>query len=354
MSELTTSLFNTTNAVFSYSLFGLTLDKYMEALLILLIAYFALFLGKKFILNKFSLLAAKTKTSWDDKIVELFGEISNFFLFLLAIYFTLTTKLGMGGSLIAFLYGIIIIFGVFELIKIVGKIVHVAFEQTSKKDETTINAIILIIKIILWSLGILLILSNLGFDISTLIASMGIGGIAIALAAQNILSDLFASFTIFFDKPFKIGDFVVLGTDKGHIKKIGLKSTRITTLHGEELIVSNKELTSVRIQNFKSMRRRRIEFALGLVYGTSVAKLKKAKEIIQATIEAQEGATFTRCHFVSFGDFSLNYNTIYEVKSGDINEYLDIQEGINLTIAEEFEKAKIDMAFPTQTIHIQK
>jgi len=200
----------------------------------------------------------------------------------------------------------------------------------------------------------MLVLQNLGYEISALVAGLGISCIAVAFALQNILSDIFASFSIYFDKPFKTGDFIVVGNDMGVVNKIGIKSTRIRALQGHEIVISNKELTGSRVHNYKKMERRRVLFSIGVEYGTPVAKLKKIPKIIKDSIEAQESTTFDRVHFKEFGDFSLLFEIVYYVESGDYTNYRDIQQEINFSIAEKFKKSKIEMAFPTTTVHVRK
>ncbi|MEA3304403.1 MAG: mechanosensitive ion channel family protein [Patescibacteria group bacterium] len=221
-----------------------------------------------------------------------------------------------------------------------------------ENSATMHNAFRIIANVLLWTTGILLILSNLGVEITSLVASLGIGGIAIAFALQNVLSDIFASFTLFFDKPFQVGDYILVGSDSGVVQKIGMKSTRIQTLQGEEMIISNQELTNARVQNFKRMEKRRIVFSLGLTYDTTAEKLKKAKEIVKDIINTDTQTELGRVHFKSFGDFSLNFEIVYYVLTRDYNVYMDIQERINLEIKQQFEKeGGLEMAFPTQTIH---
>ena len=203
-------------------------------------------------------------------------------------------------------------------------------------------------------MGLLLILSNLGFDITTLIASLGIGGVAIALAVQSILSDLFNSLSIYVDKPFTVGDFIIVGDHMGTVQKIGLKTTRIQALQGEEIVISNSELTSSRVRNFKQMQKRRIVFAFGVTYDTSTEKVKKIPEMVKNAIDPLEKAEYDRAHFKNFGDSSLDFEVVYYVLTGDYTEYMDIQQSINLRIMEEFEKEGIEMAFPTRTVHLVK
>jgi len=218
------------------------------------------------------------------------------------------------------------------------------------EDATTLDALGLIIKIALWSILALIILDNLNVEISSLVASLGIGGIAVALAAQNILGDLFASLSITLDKPFVIGDFVVVDDFEGDVEDIGLKSTRIRSLSGEELIFSNTDLLNSRIRNYKRLEKRRISFTIGVIYGTPVEKLKKIPGMIENIITPFENAEFDRAHFKTLGDFSLDYSVVYHVLVPDYSSYLDIQQMINLEIYQQFEKEGIEFAYPTQTV----
>jgi small-conductance mechanosensitive channel len=198
------------------------------------------------------------------------------------------------------------------------------------------------------------VISNLGVDITSLIAGIGIGGIAIALALQNILSDLFSSFSIYFDKPFKVGDFIVVGEHMGSVEKIGIKTTRVRSPQGEEIVIANQELTTARVQNFRRLERRRNLVTLGVTYETPLAKLKKVTGIIEDIINKQKDATFDRVHFQSFGDFSLNYQIVYYVESEEYGVFMDVQQAINFAIMEAFEKEGIEFAYPTQTLYLSK
>ncbi len=197
-------------------------------------------------------------------------------------------------------------------------------------------------------------LSNLGINVTSLVASLGIGGIAIALAVQNILGDLFSAFSIYFDKPFAVGDFITVGKHKGTVQNIGLKSTRIRMLQGEELVIPNKEITSGKVSNYRRMEKRRVAFKFGVVYETKTEQLKKIPEIITEIINQTKDCEAFRVHFKEFGDSSLNYNIVYYVTNNDYDVYLSAQQEINLGIKEAFEKAKIEFAYPTQTVYINK
>jgi len=328
--------------------------KIIFAAVFFLLILIAIKIFRRVILQKFKNLAAKTKTDIDDEIVRIVENISGFFWAIFAIFLTMKT-LALGAKIEKITNAIFIFFAIFEIINIAKKILEFLFEKFfGKKDETAISAIKLILKIGIWTIGALLILSNLGVNISALATSMGIGGIAIALAAQNILSDLFASFTIYFDKPFKVGDYIVIGTDRGIVKRIGLKTTRIETIIGDELVVSNKELTESRVQNFKKMKRRRWDFSLGVAYHTPPEKLKRIPEIVKKIIDDAENAQFFRAHFFEFGESNLIFKISFFVESREYEIFLDTLHEINLQIAEIFDREKIEFAFPTRTIFVHK
>ncbi len=221
-------------------------------------------------------------------------------------------------------------------------------------DVTTIRAISFVVRLALFSVIVLLALDNFpGIEVTSLIASLGIGGIAVALAVQNILADLFASLSIALDKPFVIGDFIIVGDYMGTVQNIGLKTTRIRSLSGEQLILSNNDLLNSRIRNYKRMEERRVVFSLGVTYQTKADQLQKVPEIIREIIEAQEPVRFDRAHFKEFDNFSLNFEIVYYVLNADYNLFMDIQQTINLAILQRFETEKIEFAYPTQTLFIE-
>ncbi|MDP3043290.1 MAG: mechanosensitive ion channel family protein [bacterium] len=255
----------------------------------------------------------------------------------------------------------IIAFAAFLLIIAAQKFIDYGAKKIIKKREKCegdngeiIKLLSVIAKILLWAVAVLFILSNLGYNVTSLIAGLGIGGIAVAFALQNILGDIFSSFSIYFDKPFKPGDFIIVSGHMGVVKKIGIKSTRIQTLQGEELIMSNSELTKASVQNFGLMRRRRIVFNVGVIYDTPAEKLKRIPDMIRKIIEAQAETEVDRVHFKSFGDSSLIYEIVYYVESGEYNRYMDIQQAINLAIVDKFEEEKIVIAYPTRTVYVKK
>lgn len=207
-------------------------------------------------------------------------------------------------------------------------------------------------KIILWTVAALLIIDNLGYDITSLLAGLGIAGIAVGLALQGVLRDLFSYICILVDKPFVVGDFLIIGADMGTIEYIGLRTTRVRTLRGEDLIVPNTDLTSTRINNFKKMATRRVEFTIGVVYGTPAEQLARVPELIREAIDGVDDVRLDRAHFASYGASSLDIEIVYIIGSGDHNFYMDRRQRINLRIYEIFERENIDFAFPTRTIHM--
>ncbi|HVW66222.1 MAG TPA: mechanosensitive ion channel family protein [Candidatus Peribacteraceae bacterium] len=224
-----------------------------------------------------------------------------------------------------------------------------------RRDATETPAVLrATILIILWTLGVLLVLSNIGINVLSLVTGLGIGGVAVALAVQNILGDIFSSFSIYLDQPFKEGDFIIVGQDMGTVKRVGMKSTRILSLSGEEIVISNRELTSVRVQNYKRMKERRVVFTIGVTYDTPVDKMKAIPETIKKIIESQSPTRFDRAHFSAFADSSLNFEIVYYVLDPDYTKYMDIQQTINLELMKAFAKDKIEFAFPTRTVYVAK
>ncbi|WP_455222762.1 mechanosensitive ion channel family protein [Kaarinaea lacus] len=219
---------------------------------------------------------------------------------------------------------------------------------------TTLNLMTFVGKIVLWSIVLLLVLDNLGVNITALVAGFGIGGIAVALAVQTILGDLFASLSIVLDKPFVVGDFLILGDLLGSVEYVGLKTTRLRSLSGEQLVFSNSDLLNSRIRNFGRMYERRVSFDIGVTYQTPRDKIILIPKIIREAVEEQPKTRFDRSHFKQYGDFALLFESVYYVLGPDYNEYMDIQQAINLQIHERFEQEGIDFAYPTQTIFVQQ
>ncbi|MCK5027290.1 MAG: mechanosensitive ion channel family protein [Candidatus Pacebacteria bacterium] len=348
----------TESAWWQYVVLGNTVGDYILSLgaFVVFLAVFKVF--QVIILRRLGLLAEKTKTDIDDTLIKIVKSLRPPFYSFLAIYVAVQFLI-LSETLQKVFNILLIVWLVYQVIIAIQILIEYIFTKTQKNsdDNSTQGAFDMIKNIIkgaLWVGGLLLILSNLGIDITALIAGLGIGGIAIALALQNILGDLFSSFAILFDKPFQVGDFIVVGDKRGTVQKIGIKTTRIKSTQGEEIVISNKEMTSVQLQNFKKMDERRISFKFGVTYETSSEKLRSIPQTVKNIVGSIENARFDRSHFIAFDDFALTFETIYYVTTNDYAVYRNVQQEINFKIKELFEKDDIDMAYPTQTVYLQK
>ena len=218
--------------------------------------------------------------------------------------------------------------------------------------RNALSLIQFIVRVAVWSIALLLIFENLGFDVTALVAGLGVGGIAVALAAQSVLGDLFSSLAIVLDRPFEVGDFIVFGDQNGTVEKIGIKTTRIRALSGEQIAVSNSDLVATRVHNFKRMVERRIVLVLGVTYDTPPDTLERIPGMVKEIVEKQEQARFDRAHFRSFGDSALEFETVYWVLSPDYTVYMDVQQAINFAILRAFQEEGIGFAFPTTTFDV--
>jgi small-conductance mechanosensitive channel len=216
----------------------------------------------------------------------------------------------------------------------------------------SLGILAVIVNVVIWAFVVLLTLDNLGIDITALVAGLGIGGIAVALAVQNIFGDLFASLSITLNRPFVVGDFLIVGDVMGSVESIGIKSTRLRSLSGEQIVMPNSDLLSSRVRNYGRMMERRVVFATRLPHATPIDAIEKVPGIIRAAIEAQADTRFDRSHFASHGLASLDFETVYYVRSADYNRYMDIQQAINLRMHREFARLGIEFAYPTQKLFV--
>jgi small-conductance mechanosensitive channel len=198
-----------------------------------------------------------------------------------------------------------------------------------------------------WIVAILMLLGNLGVEIMPLVAGLGIGGIAIALAVQNVLGDLLGSLSIALDKPFRVGDFLVVGEEKGTVEYIGIRSTRLRSLTGEALVMSNGDLLKSRVRNYKLLAERRATFNIGITYETPRELVEAVPGLIEEAIRAQRKTRFDRAHFAVFGDYALIFEAVYFVLDPEYNVFMDIQQAINLRLLDEFGRRGIEFAYPT-------
>jgi len=217
----------------------------------------------------------------------------------------------------------------------------------------SIGIIGFIVNAVIWALVVLLTLDNLGINITALVAGLGIGGVAVALALQNILGDLFASLSIALDKPFVLGDFLIIDDFMGSVEYVGIKSTRLRSLSGEQIILSNGDLLKSRVRNYGRMQERRVVFATTLTYETPIDVIEKIPAAIRSIVEAQEGTRFDRSHFQKHGSASLDFETVYYVLSADYNRYMDVQQQINLALHRTIAELGAEFAYPTQRLLLE-
>jgi small-conductance mechanosensitive channel len=210
------------------------------------------------------------------------------------------------------------------------------------------------INVAVWSIVALVLLSNMGMDVTALVAGLGVGGIAIGLAAQSIFADLFASLSIILDRPFMRGDFIVFGEHMGTIERIGIKSTRIRSLSGEQIVVSNANLLQATIRNYQLLYERRIQFRLNVSYRTPVDKVAEIPGIVRDAITARSKTRFDRGHLKEFGDAALVFEFVYFVLDPDYNVYMDVHQEINLAVLRAFEANDIDFAFPQPSVIVNQ
>lgn len=341
----------------NYEILNNTVLKYLLFLASLIVCFIMIKIAGHVFFKHFTKFAEKTKTSADNHLIKSIRKYLMPAVYFAAFY--LDTKiLAISPKLTDIINMVILAFTMIMAALFISSIVVLIFNkywENKRKDankELAVKTISGLLKIVIWGVAVILFLDNIGIKINTLIAGVGIGGIAIAFAAQTILGDIFCFFTIFFDRPFEIGDFIVSGDQMGTVEYIGLKTTRLRALNGEQLIISNTDLTGSRIQNYKTMEQRRVLFTIYVTYDTPHDKLKEIPTMMRSIIENVGDTKFARSHFVAFGDSGLSFDTAYFILSNDYDQYLNIHQEVNLGIKDAFEKCGIDFAFPTQTVQL--
>jgi small-conductance mechanosensitive channel len=340
--------------------FGNSLLNWCIGLTAAVVLYMGITFFLKYLAHRIEILSKKTSTNLDDLIVDLLKvRTKKVFIIVLSLY---------GASqILVFPYRIDEILNVAAFLSLAlqaglwgnGVVNFFVRRRAARDGEEGLNleaysVITWIAKAAMWAMLILLALNNLGIQITTLIAGLGISGIAVALAVQSILGDLFASLSIVLDRPFIIGDFIIVGEQMGTVEHVGLKTTRLRSLSGEQLIFSNTDLLGSRIRNFRRMKERRILFTLGVTYQTTPEKLEKIPGIICEIIQSHEMARFERAHFANYGAFSLDFEIVYWVLDRDFAIYRNIQQAINIELFRRFAAEGIEFAYPTQTLFVEK
>ncbi|MFA9422823.1 MAG: mechanosensitive ion channel family protein [Sedimentibacter sp.] len=336
-----------------------TILNYLIFFAVLIFGVVAIKILKCLLVKRFNAWAKKAETKIDDQLgLSLVKKLCTI-LYLATFYFSikvlnLNSVINNMINMLSFAITIAVVAMFISLILtfVVTKYIENKIDSANRKIITIL--INRIVKIVIWSIALVLFLDNIDIKITSLITGFGIGGIALAFAAQSILVDLFCYFTIFFDKPFEIGDFIIVGEQMGTVEYIGMKNSRLRALNGEQIILANSDLTKSRISNYKSMVERRVLFRIGVTYNTTASTLKEIPGLIKKIIESVQETRFGRVHFCAYGAYSLDYEIAYYVLTSNYDKYMDINQEINLRIKEEFDKQGIEFAFPTQTIQLDK
>lgn len=337
---------------------GNTVLEWGGALLLVIVTYVSIKIAMAVVTRRLRKLADYTATDYDDLIVGLLDDTKFVVIAALSLY-TGAQVLNLDQDLMQVLDKVIVLALVVQGAIWGNDVISFGVQRVMRErleedagEATMVTGIGFVIRVVFYSLIVLVALGTLGFDITALVTGLGIGGIAVALAVQNILGDLFASLSIVLDKPFVIGDFITLDSIRGTVEHIGLKTTRLRSLTGEQIVVANNDLLQSRLHNFKRMIERRGQFNIGVTYDTPADKLEAIPEIIRKIIDDHEMTRFDRSHFAGFGDFSLNFETVFWVLSPEYVVYMDTLQEVNLAIVRQFRDSGIEFAFPTQTLHV--
>lgn len=327
------------------------------AVAVALVAFAGLLLVRVVLVGRLGALAKRTTTDVDNILVELVARTKPYFLAAAAIVFG-THFLVLPPTTDRYFDAI---FALLLLVQCglwaagaVDLWIHRRADQRGARTDvasiTTMRALGMGVKVVLWTIIFISALDKFGVNVTTLVTGLGIGGVAIALAVQNVLGDLFAALSIVLDKPFDVGDAIAVDQMSGTVERIGLKTTRVRSLTGEQIIISNSELLKSRIRNYKRQLDRRIVFTTDVTYDTSPEVIARIPAMIREVVTAQHPVRFDRSHFTAYTDSALRIETVYYVLDADYTRYLDIQQTVNLELLRRFNAEKIEFAFPTRTI----
>ena len=342
------------------TLMGDRLLDWLTALGIAVLALLALLLIKRLAVRRLGRMAERTGTGLDDLAIALARRTRTLLVALPALYLG-SLYLALPARAARLLQGAagLAVFLQVALWSSVGIDFWMARHQRRRLEQDATSAALLgvlrfVAKLVLWSVILLLALDNLGVDVTTLVAGLGIGGVAVALALQNVLGDLFASLSIVFDKPFVIGDAISVDGSTGTVESIGMKTTRLRSASGEQLILANGELLKSRIQNWTRMSERRVVLAFGVPYQTPPDAIERIPGMVRAIIERQDRTRFDRAHFKNFGVSSLDFEAVYWVLTPDYGVFMDRQQAVNLGLLRAFEKKGISFAVPTPAVVVER
>ena len=335
---------------------GNTVQSYLIVIAGIFITWGIIRIIRQVLISRLELWIAKTSTNYDDVLLSVIQKYISPYIYIL-INYQIIRSLNLSPRMQKILATAIAMITVYFVIRLINHAVQLALRGFMRRRNESaerirqIRGVVTVFKALNWIIGFIVLLANLGFDVRTFLAGLGVGGIAIALAAQTILVDLFSYFVIFFDRPFEIGDYVTTPSASGIVEQIGIKTTRLRSLDGEQIIMSNTEMTKSTIRNYKKLERRRSVFTLQLVYSTSIEVLKQIPTITKDAISGFELATFDRTHLSGFGGSSINFEVVYFVESREYVKYMDTQHSVLLKIMEAFRERGIEFAYPTQTLY---
>ncbi|MCA1857613.1 mechanosensitive ion channel family protein [Massilia oculi] len=316
----------------------------------------ALYFIRMIFLRRLSCVSRRTVTRIDDLVVKMLGRTYLVFqvaigVYLGSIFLVMPDSWRLVVSRIA-VASLVLQLGIWGDTALRGWRSQLLATPGDGARKASSTVLFFMLRLVVWTVAFLMMLDNFGFNITTLVASLGIGGIAVALATQNILGDLFASLSIMLDKPFEIGDFIIVGDALGAVEYIGLKTTRLRGLGGEQIVFSNGELLRSRIHNHKRMASRRVAFVLRVAYGTGEAELTRIPALIREIVSARSDVDFERAHFFRYGDWSLDFEVVYHFKSPDYVLHMDAQQAILLQIYRAFQRECIQFAHPLSVVRV--
>lgn len=342
-------------------IWGNTLQSWGLALLVFALVFLILRLLNEYALSRLKRAGEEISTELQSLIFELTRRTHPIFLIVIALYLaSLTLYLPASGERMIRVVTVVIallqmaLWGSSAMDYFIERRLSLEGEVVGER-KTTLSAFRILARIVLWVVVILLILENAtGIEINALLASLGIGGIAVALAVQNILGDLFSSLTIALDKPFVIGDVIQVGNLTGRVEKIGLKSTRLRSVDGELLVFANSDLLSSRIRNFGDRQRWRVAFSLSVAYDTASEKLNRIPQIVREIVERHENTTFGWAFIKALGDFRITFDCAYHIEGADLQEYMDTSHLVYLELLQRFQQEGIELSFPTQEVRLRQ
>ncbi|MDX6770870.1 MAG: mechanosensitive ion channel [Elusimicrobiota bacterium] len=336
---------------------GNSVAEYGYAAVVFLGVLFGFLLARRVVINRLRALAKMTATDLDDIAVEMLELIRAPECYMVALY-AATRSLALHPRFDRGLHAAVVLLVAYRITTMLSAAAGYAVKKTVLADgddaahRETAQTITMAATGIIWLGAVLFTLSNLGFNVTSMIAGLGISGIAVALAAQAVLGDLFSAVAIYLDKPFVVGDFIKVGDAMGAVEHIGVKTTRVRSLSGEMLVFPNSSLTSSRIQNFQQLRERRVVFRFGLLYDTPEAEIRAMPAVVRGLIERDPLLRFDRAHLAELGESALTYEVVYFVRSDDYGKMMDAQERLLADLIGEVRRRRLDFAFPTRTVHL--